>query len=674
MLHVQSSPTVNETELGKAFIAAVINAETGAAKPTAASTSAVDALLSGQPDHAQPKSKLPIKPSQAACAVALAAAIARVPGLLLELRSGSPVIVFEAGTWAETAIERVLEAAFFGDLTAYPEPDSRAPLMIVRDGSSKDHLPEKGNEGVIDAISSGWPVIAISRDPKRLLPAAVHDAADRIVAVPGLDASRLILALETLFGSPVAAVDDELAAAVTPADLDICARPGLSVEAFLSRLLEQVRRRATVDGPTLQVLPGYGHAKTWGIELIEDFAAYRSGSLAWSELDHKSVLISGPPGVGKTQLARSIARTAGVPIIETSASQWNSATYLSGTLQMIRSVFAEARRRAPSVLFLDEADGVSNRESVHGEYREYWVQIVNKVLTELTSEANEGVIILAASNFPERIDPAIRRAGRLDFELRLELPDISGMSEILRYHLGEELPGADLEMLATIASGGSGADAFAWVTRARAAARRQKRGLRVEDLVTAIQLGRQPLTPALRRRVAVHEAGHVVASWALNCGTLRAVAIYEGGGAAHFGPEQTLAVTQPELENRIAVLLAGRAAEKLLLDGPSAAAGAGNDSDLELATAIAIDIETRLGLGKRGPMHSPAVASDLNRNPLLFAAVLKPLVEAELKAEALLQANIDGLRVLADALEIQGHLSGSAAISLLANIGSRKVS
>ncbi|MDB5582677.1 MAG: hypothetical protein JWR80_7853 [Bradyrhizobium sp.] len=194
-------------------------------------------------------------------------------------------------------------------------------------------------------------------------------------------------------------------------------------------MVEIVSNRGLFDGqgPTLHELSGYGEARQWGIDLAADIAAYRRGELEWAAIE-KSLLIAGPPGVGKTKYAIALAKTAGIPIVATSVAEWNAANYLSGTLQAMKNAFSQARRAAPCVLFIDELDGISDRAPLRGEHAEYWSQVVN-VLLELLAGVDErpGVVVVAATNHPEKIDAAVRRAGRLDRTITIEKPNVEDL-------------------------------------------------------------------------------------------------------------------------------------------------------------------------------------------------------------------------------------------------------
>ncbi|MGO8015929.1 AAA family ATPase [Rhizobium leguminosarum] len=198
--------------------------------------------------------------------------------------------------------------------------------------------------------------------------------------------------------------------------------------------------------PVLRVetLTGYGAATEWAFGLKVDLADYLCGELAWSQMSTK-LLLSGPPGTGKTTFARALCNSLQVPLVVTSVSTWLQGEYLNSVLERMANTFAEARAQAPCILFIDEIDGIGQRASASRPYADYWNACVNKLLELLDGAMKtDGVIVVGATNRPAEIDEAIRRSGRLETHLEIPRPDIPTLAGILAHHLG-----ADLDVVAT---------------------------------------------------------------------------------------------------------------------------------------------------------------------------------------------------------------------------------
>ncbi|MBX4923973.1 AAA family ATPase [Rhizobium bangladeshense] len=189
----------------------------------------------------------------------------------------------------------------------------------------------------------------------------------------------------------------------------------------------------------VETLSGYGAAKDWALGLKADLADYRSGDLDWSEMSTK-LLLSGPPGTGKTTFARALCSSLQIPLVVTSVSTWLQGEYLHDVLGRMADTFAEARAQAPCILFIDEIDGIGMRVGASREYADYWNACVNKLLELLDGALkSEGVIVVGATNRPNEIDEAIRRSGRLETHIEIPRPDIPALSGILAHHLGSDL-------------------------------------------------------------------------------------------------------------------------------------------------------------------------------------------------------------------------------------------
>lgn len=620
--------------------------------------------------------RVSVRPDLAAVAVLTARAVEAEPGLTRILRQGAPVVTITTLTPDRVAsVRKVVEAcALPGERSIVSSgrqsrPGRHETLIIARDGTEKSHKPDSGNDAVADALHTRSTIIGIAPDPRRQLPRDLMRSAEFHLVLPEIDQSALLLVIEAVTGKrPQRSIDAAAIRLLDIADLVLALRPDRSPDDCIARLEDLVAGKGEFhsDGPALEDFDGYGAAKEWGLELVADFADYKAGRIKWDEVDNRGLLLSGPPGVGKTSYARALAKSARVPLVATSVADWSAASYLSGTLQAIKDVFARARQLAPCILFIDELDGISDRARLSGDYVEYWSQIVNLFL-ELLQGVDErpGVVVIGATNHPDMIDPAVKRAGRLDREIAIARPDVKALAGIFRHHLGNQLPEANMVPVALAARGATGADVEAYVRRARGAARRGRRELRLDDLMAEVRSHREPPSREERRRLAVHEAGHAVAATLLGCMEVVGVSIGD-----HDGLTQIIKVdgsTSPEHCNDILVMLmAGRAAEELVLGSPSAGAGGEPGSDLSHATELAKKVELRFGFGEYGPVFLPDGAHDpLTTVPGLFIAVKQRLERAMAEATELLTKHRAALDAVAVALDRSGYLSAGEVSRLV---------
>lgn len=193
----------------------------------------------------------------------------------------------------------------------------------------------------------------------------------------------------------------------------------------------------------VQTLAGYGEATNWAKDLKSDLQLWRDGLLDWSELSTR-MLLSGPPGTGKTTFARALCNSLRVPLLATSVARWLEASYLGDVLQAMGGVFKLANERKPAILFIDEIDNIGSRmgggSGRGGKHDDYWSSVVNRLLELLDGAAKtEGVIIVAATNLPGKIDPALLRSGRLERHIEIPKPDLQALTGILAHHLADDL-------------------------------------------------------------------------------------------------------------------------------------------------------------------------------------------------------------------------------------------
>jgi cell division protease FtsH len=324
----------------------------------------------------------------------------------------------------------------------------------------------------------------------------------------------------------------------------------------------------------------------------------------------KGVLLVGPPGTGKTLLAKAVAGEAGVPFFSISGSEFIEMFVGVGAAR-VRDLFEQARTHAPAIIFIDELDALGRARGAGGplvghDERE---QTLNQLLTEMDGfDTSVGLIILAATNRPEILDPALLRAGRFDRQVLVDRPDKKGRLEILKVHARKITlaPGLDLEQVAALTTGFSGADLANLVNEAALAATRRKAAavelvdftVALERLVAGLEKKNRVINPRERETVAYHEIGHALVALALpGADAVHKISIIPRGiGALGYTlqrpTEDRFLMTRADLENKIAVLLGGRAAEKLVFGEISTGAA----DDLARATDIARDMITRYGM------------------------------------------------------------------------------
>ncbi|MCB1646335.1 MAG: ATP-dependent zinc metalloprotease FtsH [Pseudomonadales bacterium] len=354
----------------------------------------------------------------------------------------------------------------------------------------------------------------------------------------------------------------------------------------------------------------------------------------------KGVLLMGPPGTGKTMLARATAGEAGVPFFSITGSEFVE-MFVGVGASRVRDMFTEARQKAPSLIFIDEIDSVGRaRSGAFGTNNDEREQTLNQILAEMDGfRAEETVVVLAATNRPDVLDAALLRPGRFDRKVTLDLPQKAAREEILKVHT-RQVPVADDVNLATIAAGTvgfSGADLANLVNEAALLAARENRETvgqqAFENARDKILLGDRRetfLTPEEKNRVAYHEAGHALTAFDLPHGdVLRKISIIPRGkalGVTEQAPEEDrVNYGQHYLEDRITILLGGRSAEKMIFGEVSSGAA----DDLKQATHLARHMISEWGMSESlGP-----VTWDETQENFLGQTVSKPRDYSEHTAE-----------------------------------------
>ncbi len=443
----------------------------------------------------------------------------------------------------------------------------------------------------------------------------------------------------------------------------------------------------TNTGVSFDDVAGVDEAKTELVEVVNFLKQPADYSKLGAHIP-KGVLLVGPPGTGKTLLARAVAGQAGVPFYSISGSEFIELFVGVGAAR-VRDLFEQAKKHAPAIIFIDELDalgrarGVGNISGGHDE-RE---QTLNQLLAEMDGfSPSSGVIILAATNRPEILDPALLRAGRFDRQVLVDRPDKIGREQILQVHIRKIHTGksVDLKVIASLTTGFTGADLANLVNEAALLATRRKADKveaadftnAIERIITGLEKRNRLINPHEKSIVAHHESGHALTGMLLNPDqAIHKVSIIPRGvgtlGYTIQRPtEDRFLVSREELSNRIVVLLGGRAAEALIFGDITTGAA----DDLARATDIAHAMVTRYGMSEeigllsleeKQPMFLNNEARDRTTDygqevaHQVSTAVKTLLDNAFKRATQILQANRNILEEMAKALLQQETLDES---------------
>lgn len=431
------------------------------------------------------------------------------------------------------------------------------------------------------------------------------------------------------------------------------------------------------------------------VEELREVVAFLTAPERYTKLGGrlpKGVLLVGPPGTGKTLLARAVAGEAKVPFFSLSGSEFVEMFVGVGAAR-VRDLFEQAQRTAPCIIFIDELDALGKARGISAigsnEERE---QTLNQLLTEMDGfDPNRGVVLMAATNRPEILDPALLRAGRFDRHVVVDRPDVKGRLEILRIHTQRVVLGSnvDLDVVAARTPGFVGADLENIVNEAALlAARGGKADVTMQDFEEAIdrvlgglQKKSSLMTTEEKRRVAHHESGHaLVAMLVPHADPVHKVSIIPRGIAAlgytlQLPIEDRHLYTEAELLDRIAVLLGGRAAEEIVFGDLSTGAA----DDLKRATELASRLVREYGMSKAlGPMtislERPLFLGQVTEGSANCSEETQKLVDHEvmsilnaayLRVTMLLRSRETVLREMASVLEVKESIDGETARALL---------
>jgi len=431
------------------------------------------------------------------------------------------------------------------------------------------------------------------------------------------------------------------------------------------------------------------------VEELKEIVDYLKHPKRYSELGAripKGVLLFGAPGTGKTLVARAVAGEAGVPFFSISGSDFVEMFVGVGAAR-VRDLFEQAKKNSPCIVFVDEIDAVGRQRGAgYGGGHDEREQTLNQLLVEMDGFGiNEGIIVMAATNRPDVLDPALLRPGRFDRQVVIDRPDLNGRHEIFKVHSrGKPLDrDVDLEVLAKRTPGFTGADIQNVMNEAALlSARKRKTRIEMEELEEAIdrvvagpEKKSRIISEKERQRVAFHEAGHALAARLLpNCDPVHKVSIIPRGGALGYTLqlpiEDRYLITKSEILDRITAALAGRAAEDLVFGEVST----GAQDDLEKATKMVRRMVTEFGMSEQlGPLtfgskeDSPFLGRDIATNKN-YSEEVAAAIDKEIRhlvglcysrAEEILEKSRERLEMLARTLMDKETLEGPALEALL---------
>lgn len=444
----------------------------------------------------------------------------------------------------------------------------------------------------------------------------------------------------------------------------------------------------STDGIRFSDVAGEDEAK----ENLAEIVDYLHNPKKYSDIGAsmpKGVLLVGPPGTGKTMLAKAVAGEAGVPFFSMSGSEFVE-MFVGMGASKVRDLFAQAKEKAPCIVFIDEIDAIGKKRDGQFGGNDEREQTLNQLLTEMDGfDGNNGVIILAATNRPESLDPALTRPGRFDRRVPVELPDLAGREAILKVHAKKikTAPNVDFHAIARMASGTSGAELANIINEAALRAVRSGRSVveqadleeSIEVVIAGYQKKNAIMTDAEKKVVAYHEIGHaLVAAMQTDSAPVQKITIIpRTSGALGYTMQveqnDKVLMTKEELENKLATLTGGRAAEELVFG--QITTGASND--IEQATKLARAMITRYGMTDEFDMVAmetvnnqylggdAALACSADMQKEIDKKVIETIKAQHEKARRLLADNRQKLDELASYLYEKETITGSEFMTIL---------
>jgi hypothetical protein len=529
-------------------------------------------------------------------------------------------------------------------------------------------------------------VFIFARDVE--IPDNVKAACEVFQDVGDPDPALMRSAMRVFYGRPYD-IEEEVVLTANWRDLATIFRKGRSPRQSVARLKAIISHRQSEDNSTepaldgavrLRLLHGYGEATGWSLDMVRDLAAYKAGTIPWSDVE-RGLLLFGRPGTGKTTFGRKLAEVCGVPFFHGSYSSWQSAGHQGEMLAAMRKTFQAAVKNAPCILLIDELESFSPRDRKHHN-SDYMLGVVNGLLELLDGvDGREGVVVIGASNAPDHIDPAILRAGRIDTHVEILAPDAQARCHILEEYIRWSIPENVRQEIGEKTEGLTGADLEKIAKSVRRACKFDGKKLDA-DLVMSFLPAFIQLPPDRLHVAAVHESGHAVVGLChkRTINRIRLVdRILEGAGTVSIGTveferEKFRRQTPQHLLEEISVMFGGIAAEGAIIDGGhDNGAGGGDQSDLVIATDLATTYEAIYGMGETlvsERLGDPESLAQLRRQNFVLWNRIDALLNQQLKATRDLVAQHKGvIEALAARLLQRKSMSGAEVLEFFQENG-----
>ena len=565
----------------------------------------------------------------------------------------------EPGTITAITVPRHEDRKRLAELITDINSKGAAPIVLHEEDTVNRTRIEEFSRKLEVALLAGRGVIAIlSADAA--LPENLRPLATSRFSLAPMDGAMIVVLLGILHpGSDIShdVPDLEL---VQPSYVHLLPALAASDAATAhARLVRTIAAMARGGGTTLEAVHGQPAAIAALRQVVADLQDWRTGGVDWADVT-KSFLLHGPPGTGKTLLAQALAGSARVPLIRTSYSDCQKMGHQGDMLRALHTAGEHAIASAPSVLFIDEIDSFFGRDRPGNGYI---VGVVNGLLTLIDRVlATPGVILIAATNERDRVDPAVVRAGRFDRHIPVGLPDRKGIVEMLHAGLPATLAQDMAHDLANQLLGLSGAEIAAMLRDARTRSRAARRALTRADVSAAADAAMPRNDEDMMWRIAVHEAGHILAGHLLGLAPpIHARITARVGFVAR--PSASM-LTRATVPLHLQLKLAGRAAEAILCGDISSGSGGSADSDLGQATQLALEAEANFGFGPLLTWH--ALDRPLTHMPLdMRARVEERLQHAARDVRSLLETHRMDLQRIAAALLAARDLDAADLARLL---------